>query len=81
MNVTGSYSLIQVMVWCRQKPITWSNLDPDLCRHLASLGHNEFMLLYDITLVLHHKDKSYMFLNTFRHYFENILTNFNIANA
>ena len=22
--------------------ITWANVDPDLCRHMASLGHNEF---------------------------------------
>ena len=21
--------------------ITWANVDPDLCRHMASLGHNE----------------------------------------
>ena len=24
-----------------QQAITWANVDPDLCRHLASLGHNE----------------------------------------
>ena len=21
--------------------ITWANVDPDLCRHIVSLGHNE----------------------------------------
>ena len=25
----------------RQQAITWANFDSDLCRHLASLGHNE----------------------------------------
>ena len=24
-----------------QQAITWANVDPYLCRHLASLGHNE----------------------------------------
>ena len=24
-----------------QQAITWTNIDPDLCRHMASLGHNE----------------------------------------
>ena len=31
-------TLVQVMVWCRQ---AWANVGPDLCRHMASLGHNE----------------------------------------
>ena len=25
----------------RQQAITWNKVDPDLCRHMASLGHNE----------------------------------------
>ena len=25
----------------RQQAITWANVDPDICRHMASLGHNE----------------------------------------
>ena len=25
----------------RQQAITWANVDPDLCRHMVSLGHNE----------------------------------------
>ena len=25
----------------RQQAITWAYVDPDLCRHMASLGHNE----------------------------------------
>ena len=35
-------SLVQVMAWCvRQQAITWANVDPDLCRHMASLGPSE----------------------------------------
>ena len=34
-------TLIQAMAWCHQKK-TWNNVDPDLCRHMASLGHNDF---------------------------------------
>ena len=30
------------MAWCRrQQAITWINVDLDLCRHMASLGHIE----------------------------------------
>ena len=25
----------------RQHAITWANVDPDLCRYMASLGHNK----------------------------------------
>ena len=35
-------TLVQVISWCRQATsITWANVDPDLCHHMASLGHNE----------------------------------------
>ena len=35
-------TLVQVMAWGRQaQAITWSNVDPDLCRQLAPLAHNE----------------------------------------
>ena len=27
----------------RQQAITWANVDPDLCRHMASVGHNELI--------------------------------------
>ena len=27
----------------RQQAITWVNVDPDLCRHMVSLGHNELI--------------------------------------
>ena len=27
----------------RQQAITWAKVDPDLCCHMASLGHNELI--------------------------------------
>ena len=36
-------TLVQVMTWCHQaKAITWAKVDPDSCRHMASLGHNVY---------------------------------------
>ena len=29
----------------RQQAITWANVDPDPCRHMASLGHNELKII------------------------------------
>ena len=45
LDLTGDKStLVQVMAWCcqasRQQVIIWSNVDPDLCRQMASLGLN-----------------------------------------
>ena len=32
-------TVVQVMAWCRQaKAITWANVDPDLCRDMASVS-------------------------------------------
>ena len=31
----------------RHQAITWANVDPDLCRHMASLAHND-LTLYEI---------------------------------
>ena len=28
----------------RQPAITWANVDPDVCHHMVSLGHNELRL-------------------------------------
>ena len=28
----------------RQQAITWTNVDSDLCHHMASLGHNELTI-------------------------------------
>ena len=33
---------VQVMAW--QQAITWADVDPDFCRHMVSLGHNELKL-------------------------------------
>ena len=47
MNVTGPYWwLVNIgmgngWVLSRQQTITWANADPELCRQMASLGHNE----------------------------------------
>ena len=36
------WTLVQVMAWCRQQQaITWASVDPDICRHMASLGPYE----------------------------------------
>ena len=38
-------TLVQVMACAvRQQAITWANVDPDICRHMASLGHNELKM-------------------------------------
>ena len=38
-------TLVQVMACCltawRQQAITWANVDPDLCHHIASQGHHQ----------------------------------------
>ena len=34
-------TLVQVMAWCLQAML--SHVDPDLCCHMASLSHNEFI--------------------------------------
>ena len=31
--------------WFRQQAITWINVDPDLFRHMVSLGHNELIMV------------------------------------
>ena len=43
-NIANKKStLVQIMAWCRvrKQAITGANIDPDLCRHTASLGHNK----------------------------------------
>ena len=39
--------LVQVMDWCHQQPITWANVDPVLCRYMASLGHSELIVHFN----------------------------------
>ena len=39
-------TLVQVMAWCRQATSHYLNhVDPDLCHHMASLGHSELTSL------------------------------------
>ena len=43
-NPTGVKSTLWFRQWLgavRQQAITWTNVDQDMCRHLASLGLNE----------------------------------------
>ena len=57
MDLTdGKSTLVQVMAWChQQQAITWANVDPDLCRHMVSLGPNELThwSLGNVGLILH----------------------------
>ena len=43
------------LVAVRQQAITWANGDPDLCRHMASLGPNELSIPEEHGY-LHHKN-------------------------
>ena len=47
LNSTDDKStMVQVMAWCRQaQAIAWANVDPDLCRHMVSLGPNELIII------------------------------------
>ena len=42
LDLTDDVSiLVHVMAWCRQATSrTWANVDPNLCRHMVSPGHN-----------------------------------------
>ena len=42
----NKYSFIQWLGAVRQQAITWANVDPDLCRQIASLGLNELINPY-----------------------------------
>ena len=57
MNVTGSYwwsvniGSGNGLVPSGNKPLlSWANGDPDLCRHMVSLGHNVLNLVYDYSI-------------------------------
>ena len=43
-------TLVQAMAWCRQ-----ANVDPDLCRQMASLGLNELSIIFNLIV---HKSNS-----------------------
>ena len=41
-SIEDQPTLIQVMAWwVRPQAIFWANVDPDLCHHMVSLGHNK----------------------------------------
>ena len=42
-------TLVQVIVTIRHQAITWANVNPDLCHHMAALAHNE--LSYGLLIV------------------------------
>ena len=44
-------ALIQVMACCHHA-ITWADVDQDVCRHVASLGHNELNALTNTRVAL-----------------------------
>ena len=46
-----------LLPWCN-KPFTWANVDPDLCHHVVSLGHND--LNGGLTIVLKRKYSQHM---------------------
>ena len=50
-----------------QQAITWANVDPDLCRHIVSLGHNEliYKCLYCIFYHIFWAISAVMILNIF----------------
>ena len=39
----------------RQQSITWANVDPDLCRHMPSLGHSELIAKVIKPIVQEHR--------------------------
>ena len=43
----------------RQQTISWSNVGPDLCRHMVSLSRNELAPSLLILRILHHKVRIY----------------------
>ena len=43
-TIDGKSTLGDVRAWCHQQATTWTNIDPDLCCYMASLGHNELTL-------------------------------------
>ena len=39
--MVGQHWFKQWFVTWQHQAITWANVDPDLCHHMVSLGHNE----------------------------------------
>ena len=64
----------------RQQAITWANVDPYLCRHMASLGHNELINITFNTApktwyLITFSNASYLaWYKTYTHYIDVIMT-------
>ena len=52
---TGDKSTMVGLGALKQQAMIWTNVDPDLCRHVVSLGHNEliFFLLFSHCFLNH----------------------------
>ena len=53
------------MVPSRQQAITWVDVDPDLCRHMVSLGHNELKDIsaaFAVSMSRHNRKCKYIFI-------------------
>ena len=51
---TKSIKLMAFVYWLgatSKQSMAWFNVDPDLCRYMASLGHNEWDVTRDLQLV------------------------------
>ena len=52
LDLTDKSTLVQVMAWSiRQQAIIWTNVEQVLCRHVASLGHNELTHWAGVTYI------------------------------
>ena len=47
------YDCQKTLLTVRQQAITWANIDPDLCRHMASLDHNELSIVSIIHIMFY----------------------------
>ena len=64
-------TLVQVMAWCRQATShylsqcwpSWPNVDPDLCHHMASLGHDELN-----NIIVMKRRRMYLLFLSFHHF-------------
>ena len=54
----------------RQQAITWTNVDLDPCRHMASLGHNELTNLHQV--MQHQVAISLLYKTPYRKVLENL---------
>ena len=55
----SQYRFRQWIVAVSLEAITWGNVDPDLCNHMASLGHNEIKAIFAGSMVSWHPSICY----------------------